>query len=155
MHWNYSCSLSLRHWYVLFKQIFVIDSWCIACDITQRCQRTHWWSVNIDSVVIQGNGFGSSEGGNNPLHEAMLTILAKPQTTYGVTRPYWIDSLLTVFLWFLISYPDSKAHEANMGPTWVLSAPGGPHDGPINLVMRKKIYLMVLAWFRNYFSIVI
>ena len=33
-------------------------------------------------------------------------------------------------------YPDSKIHGANTGPTWVLSAPGGPHDGPMNLVIR-------------------
>ena len=31
------------------------------------------------------------------------------------------------------SLPDSRVHEANMGPTWVLSAPGGPHVGPMNL----------------------
>ena len=31
--------------------------------------------------------------------------------------------------------PDSKVHGANMGPTWVLPAPGGPHVGPINLVI--------------------
>ena len=31
---------------------------------------------------------------------------------------------------------DSKIHGANMGPTWVLSAPGGPHVGPIYLVIR-------------------
>ena len=24
--------------------------------------------------------------------------------------------------------PDSKVHGANMGPTWVLSAPDGPHE---------------------------
>ena len=33
-------------------------------------------------------------------------------------------------------YPDSKVHGANMGPTWVLSAPDGPHVGPMNLVIR-------------------
>ena len=41
--------------------------------------------------------------------------------------------------WFLIpdSYiPDSKVHGANMGPTWVLSAPDGPHVGPMNLDIR-------------------
>ena len=32
--------------------------------------------------------------------------------------------------------PDSKAHEANMGPTWVLSAPDGPHVSPMNLAIR-------------------
>ena len=32
--------------------------------------------------------------------------------------------------------PDIKVHGANMGPTWVLSAPDGPHDGPMNLAIR-------------------
>ena len=32
-----------------------------------------------------------------------------------------------------IMIPDSKIHGANMGLTWVLSALGGPHVGPINL----------------------
>ena len=32
--------------------------------------------------------------------------------------------------------PDSNVHGANIGPTWVLSAPGGPHIGPINLAIR-------------------
>ena len=34
------------------------------------------------------------------------------------------------------NYPESKGHVANMGPTWVLSAPGGSHVGPMNLVIR-------------------
>ena len=33
-------------------------------------------------------------------------------------------------------FPDSKVHEANMGPTWVLSAPDGPHVGPMSLAIR-------------------
>ena len=32
--------------------------------------------------------------------------------------------------------PDSKVHGANMGHTWVLSAPDGPHVGPMNLAIR-------------------
>ena len=32
--------------------------------------------------------------------------------------------------------PNSKVHGANMGPTWVLSAPDGPHVGPMNLAIR-------------------
>ena len=35
-----------------------------------------------------------------------------------------------------LDYPDSKVHGANMGPTWVLSAPDGPHVGPMNLAIR-------------------
>ena len=33
-------------------------------------------------------------------------------------------------------YPDSKVYGAIMGPTWVLSAPDGPHVGPMNLAIR-------------------
>ena len=44
--------------------------------------------------------------------------------------------------------PDSKVHGANMGPTWVLSAPDGPHVGPINLAIRKNYRIEVTAvWF--------
>ena len=38
-------------------------------------------------------------------------------------------------------FPDSNVHGANMGPTWVLSAPDGPHVGPMNLAIR-----IVLWW---------
>ena len=34
---------------------------------------------------------------------------------------------------------DSKVHGANMRPTWVLSAPDGPHVGPMNLAVRVVI----------------
>ena len=37
------------------------------------------------------------------------------------------------------NYPDSKVHGANMGLTWVLSAPDGPHVGPMNLAIRVVI----------------
>ena len=33
-------------------------------------------------------------------------------------------------------YPDCKIHGPSMGPTWVLSAPDGPHVGPMNLAIR-------------------
>ena len=39
-------------------------------------------------------------------------------------------------IWFVLATPDSKVHGANMGPTWVLSAPDGPHVGPMNLAIR-------------------
>ena len=31
--------------------------------------------------------------------------------------------------------PDSKFHGANMGPTWVLSAPDGPNVVPVNFAI--------------------
>ena len=33
----------------------------------------------------------------------------------------------------------AKFHGANMGPTWVLSAPDGPYVGPMNLAIREPI----------------
>ena len=35
--------------------------------------------------------------------------------------------------------PVSKIHVAHMGPTWDLSASGGPHVGPMNLAIRGNI----------------
>ena len=35
--------------------------------------------------------------------------------------------------------PDRKVHGANMGPTWVLSAPDGPHVGPMNFAIRDHM----------------
>ena len=45
-------------------------------------------------------------------------------------------------LWipFLFHIPDSKVHVADMGPTWVLLSPGGPHVGPMNLPIWDVIY---------------
>ena len=37
------------------------------------------------------------------------------------------------------TFPDSKVHGANMGPTWVLLAPDGPHVGPWTLLSGLAI----------------
>ena len=44
--------------------------------------------------------------------------------------------------------PDSKVHGANMGPTWVLSAPDGPLVDPMKLAIRghqKKTFSALLV----------
>ena len=52
---------------------------------------------------------------------------------YGtVMRP----SYLYNEIFFTGNTPESKVHGANMGPTWVLSAPDEPHIGPMNLALR-------------------
>ena len=43
-------------------------------------------------------------------------------------------------------FPDSKVHVAHMGPTWVLSAPDGPHVGPINLAIRLVCFSGVFPY---------
>ena len=42
-------------------------------------------------------------------------------------------------LWIIWKHPDNKVHGANMGPTLVLSAPDGPHVGPMNLAIRVRL----------------
>ena len=39
--------------------------------------------------------------------------------------------------------PDSKVHGTNIGLTWVLSAPDGPHVGPMKLAVRDTIYYIL------------
>ena len=56
-----------------------------------------------------------------------------------------IVPILEQSLFYLLNFTnlDSKVHGANMGPTWVLSAPGGSHVGPINLAMGISIEVCV------------
>ena len=51
----------------------------------------------------------------------------------------WRNSLLMKTVIFTLDTPDSKVHGANMGLTWVLSAPDGPHVCPTNLAIRDSL----------------
>ena len=42
----------------------------------------------------------------------------------------------------IVLTPDSKVRGANMGPTWVLSSPDGPHVGPKNLAIKEALHTM-------------
>ena len=43
------------------------------------------------------------------------------------------------FMYYRVN-PDNKVHGVNMGTIWVLSAPDGPHVGPMNLASREDQY---------------
>ena len=60
-----------------------------------------------------------------------------------------VDSMFMETQWALVSpllfwkekrFPESKVHGANIWPTWVLSAPDGPHVGPMSLDIRVRVY---------------
>ena len=119
----------------------------------------HWWSVKIAS----GNGLVLS--GNKPLPEPRslspygvtgphwVNILgrdrAKRATFFRwyfqmhfimkITLP-WFKCHWSLFVGISLALsqrcPGSKVHGANMGPTWVLSAPDGPHIVPMNRAIR-------------------
>ena len=42
-------------------------------------------------------------------------------------------------------YPDSKVHGANMGPIWGRQDPGGPHVGPMNLVIWVHQWTVIIG----------
>ena len=54
---------------------------------------------------------------------------------------WWPGAYLLCFAGFrylptLHISPDYNVHGANMGPTWILSTPDGPHVGPMNFAIR-------------------
>ena len=57
-------------------------------------------------------------------------------------------SLGLATLYKIFKHPVSKVHGANMGPTWVLSAPDGSHVGPMNLAIRavQEIVIHSSMW---------
>ena len=62
----------------------------------------------------------------------------------GFQRGFFVAKLASGWLLFTHSnfnhvIPYSKVHGANMGPTWVLSAPDGPHVGPMNLAIKNVL----------------
>ena len=50
-----------------------------------------------------------------------------------------LDFFIQISLTWSGDKPDNKVYGANMGPTWVLSAPDGPHVGPMNLAISEAI----------------
>ena len=72
-------------------------------------------------------------------HTNMHGIALKSDVYVNDQQP-WLriaEALLGVALKFAwIPFPDSKVHGANVVPTWVLSAPRGPHVCHMNLVIR-------------------
>ena len=89
----------------------------------------------------------------------MMKFVCKKYDTAGKEEGWWMLSEVNRILlygmdgtgygcWMVIErgkYPDGKVHGASMGPTWVLSAPDGPHVGPINLPIRVEFRLYGIA----------
>ena len=60
----------------------------------------------------------------------------------------WDDTSL-LLLHEEYTVPDSKVHGDNMGPTWVLPDPDGPHAGPMNLAIRGVMDRDRMLWLRK------
>ena len=92
------------------------------------------------NMPLNSKYFANSEMAPSHYLNQCLFIISRvlwhsPETNFiGSTRG-WICKLKLKNILVKL-YPDSKVHGANIGPTWVLWAPCGPHGGPINLAIR-------------------
>ena len=68
------------------------------------------------------------------------------------------DSDFIAFHWYFAGHggcqwrnelyiPDNRVHVAHMGPTWVMSAPGRPNVGPMNLAIRDGTEIVLALWY--------
>ena len=118
----------LFEWYwnrsVIWRKDYLILMKCIQCNRFVACE----------CVIKQHSGYIAQWQFENWIAPHMLfrycvteiTIFYRlSRSEYGRTEQLSYDN------------PDSKIHGSNMGPTWVLSAPDGPHVGPINLAIRE------------------
>ena len=120
--------------------------------LCQLCRR-QWqmWSCHNANFVITG-----ITTGRQLLEPPVMTKLVLWQSyimvTSGDNNVDKVGIISTLgFQWYDNRLPDSKVHGANMGPTWVLSAPGEPHVGPMNLAIRATTahppnMCRVLSW---------
>ena len=65
---------------------------------------------------------------------ATAVVMIYREITLFETTIHYVFKFFVIVPWSIC--PDSKVHGANMRPTWVLSAPDGPHVGPMNLAIR-------------------
>ena len=65
------------------------------------------------------------------------SIILLPSKERLILEVWWYFSVCTVMgeSHCFESIPDCKVHGANMGPIWGWQDPGGPHVGPMNLVI--------------------
>ena len=70
---------------------------------------------------------------------ASISNTSREYPMMHVCCKFWDSSLNLWSSSHCHDFPDSKVHGANMGPTWALSAPCGPHVGPINLAIRDSL----------------
>ena len=64
-------------------------------------------------------------------------VVTSTRFLYIVYVVLFVESPTDTYTADMINNPDRQVHGANMGPTWVLSAPDGPHVGPMNLAIRE------------------
>ena len=95
---------------------------------TNLTQRNHWGVTDASKYDI--GCYNNLFALKFDRHLASTTTKAPVKFQNDCKRLY--INLAGLILHETLRYPDDKVHWANMGPTWVLSAPDETHVGPMN-----------------------
>ena len=118
-----------------------------------------WFSSSKHREKRIGSWFYEMQHPSSHLRGTLLSDKAKHSMVSMVRiTPKWTNGASVTHIPYLIKAwsgnkilytPDSKVDGANMGPIWVLLAPGGSHVGPINLVIWDIMSTMKLEELRK------
>ena len=125
-HWN---RLSVLHVYFMSHPNLVwIEPLVLKSFIQRECQP----GQNEDDCIK-----GAQH--HSPLSTESTQIQPRVSSTIDAGELY-TRGVPTRLGWWCQHIPDSKVHEAYMGPTWGQQGPGGPHVGPMNLAIRDMAF---------------
>ena len=97
-------------------------------------QAITWTNADSLSTGLQGTNFSEIWIRIPPFSFKKIHLkMLSGKMAAILCRGRWVQTLHEMLM---ATYSDSKVHMAHMGPTWVLSAPGGPHVGPMDLAIR-------------------
>ena len=127
-HWIFMSQVA-RYWFLCFNNscILFTTRWDSIHTLTGRC------------ADFQGISW---------MHVYIYIYIRSISPNILVSCFLWMCSYITSgFCWYLWvkgstlsgRIPDSKVYGANMGPTWVLSAPGGPHVGHMDVAIWDPV----------------
>ena len=149
-------SLSESLYFSIHLILFCIEYWVLQRNNLLQCDKTMIFTVMWKQLATKHKQLMSamelpkrykicfSEKKNNvkwsnfvvpwTFYHPCLALLWLPQCQWSIHGGYGIRLKCT---------PDSRVHGAYMAPTWVLSAQGGCHVGPMNLAIRDSIKMRI------------
>ena len=108
------------------------------CNMTMRFQGGKVWNYIVKNKIPYDEAIYIFK------HEYQSFLLNYCYTcgAYHYMRKNIASDVPPPVILILHYYPDNNFHWAHIGPTWVLSAPDGPHVGPMNLAIRVVIVMV-------------
>ena len=113
-HWGVS-------WFHL--KLYLVHMWILMCLVSTK-------HITAQVKIISHSNLNSS----CMFFCSCVPVCRWTQFASTSTEMFWYTKTVPWTVWYAV--PDSKIHGVTMGPTWVLSAPVGPHVGPMNLAIR-------------------